>query len=86
MQHNFGRTLLIVGLAALASPALADRGPSKEEAQAIAAKLTAEGFKSWEDIELDDNMWEVDNARSIDGNKYDLKLNTSYEIVKKDRD
>jgi hypothetical protein len=86
MRIGFGKTLMALGLVALAAPALADRGPSKEEAQAIAAKLTAEGFKSWGKIELDDQVWEVDNARRVDGKVYDLRLNLSYQIVKKDRD
>jgi hypothetical protein len=86
MRIGFGKTLMALGLVALAAPALADRGPSKEEAQAIAAKLTAEGFKSWGKIELDDQVWEVDNARMVDGKVYDLRLNLSYQIVKKDRD
>lgn len=86
MQRTLGTLMVGLGIAALATPALADRGPSKEEAQAIAAKLTAEGFKGWGKIELDDQIWEVDNARTVDGKTYDLKLNPAYEIVKKDRD
>src|SRR3546814_1838813 len=60
----------------IAVPAYADRGPTQDEAKAIAAKLTAEGFKSWEEIELDNDgpYWEIDDARAMDGKKYDLKL------------
>src|SRR3546814_11075069 len=68
------------------SPGLADRCPTQDEAKAIAAKLTAEGFKSWEEIELDNDgpHWEIDDARHMDGKKYDLKLiPTGQGIIKK---
>ena len=72
----------------LASAAMADRGPSKEESQAISAKLTAAGFKSWNKIEFDPdgNIWKVDDARAISGKTYDVQLNQKYEIIKKDGD
>jgi hypothetical protein len=86
MRNGFGKSLLALGMVALAAPALADRGPSQEEAQIIAAKLTADGYKSWGKIEYDDHIWEIDNARTVEGKTYDLKLNPRFEIVKKDRD
>lgn len=80
--------LLAIGAAALASPALADRGPSKEEAQLISAKLTAAGFKSWNKIEYDPDghIWKIDDARAISGKTYDVQLNEKYEVLKKDGD
>lgn len=83
-----GLTLVVVGLCTV-SPALADRGPSKEEMQAIAAKLTAEGFKSWNRVEFDEDgpIWKVDDARALNGKTYDLQLSPNgYGIVKKDGD
>src|SRR3546814_16595001 len=70
----------------IAVPAYADRGPTQDEAKAIAAKLTAEGFTSWEAIELDNDgpYWEIDDARAMDGQKYNLKLSpTGYGIIKR---
>ena len=77
-----------VALAALAPAgvAYADRGPSKEESAAIASALTAEGFKSWEKVELDDGVWEIDDARKLDGKKYDVKLNPQFQVIRVDRD
>ncbi|MBU3078341.1 PepSY domain-containing protein [Sphingomonas quercus] len=78
----------LIGIAA-AAPALADRGPSQGEAQAIAASLTAAGFKSWNKIQYDEDgqIWKVDDARAIDGKTYDLQLSPKdYGIVKKDGD
>lgn len=86
MRNVFGQPLIALGLLSLATPAFADRGPSKEESQAIAAKLTAEGYQRWDKIELDDGVWEVDNARTLDGKVYDLKLNAAFQIVKKSGD
>lgn len=87
-RKYLGRSLFLAALAA-ATPALADRGPSREEAQAIAAKLTAEGFKSWNKIEYDEDgqIWKVDDARAINGKTYDLQLSPNgYGVVKKDGD
>ena len=32
------------------------------------------GVVSWDEIEWDDGLWEVDDARRADGSQYDLKL------------
>lgn len=73
-----------------ASPAMArddDRPPTAAERTAIEKSLRDNGFTSWEDIELDDGRWEVDNARTVDNVKYDLKLDPkTLQIVKRDRD
>lgn len=80
--------LIAVAAAGLVSPALADRGPNKEGAQIISAKLTAAGFKSWNKIEYDPDghIWKIDDARAISGKTFDVQLNHNYEIVKKDSD
>jgi len=79
----------LVSIPLLAAPALADRSPSRQEATAIAAKLTAEGYQSWDKIKYDKDgpKWEVDNARTIDGKTYDLDLSpTDYGIIKRESD
>jgi hypothetical protein len=76
-------------LLAVAAPAAADRGPTQSEAAAIAAKLTAQGFKSWNRIELDPDgpKWKVDDARKVNGKTYDVQLTVgTYEILKMDGD
>lgn len=89
LRFSHGLPIAIaIGLCA-AAPALADRGPTQPESQAIAAKLTAAGFKSWNKIEYDEDgpIWKVDDARAIDGKTFDLQLSAeSYDIVKKDGD
>lgn len=84
-------TLGALALVALgtAVPAAADRGPTQTEAAAIAAKLTAEGFKSWNRIQFDPDgpKWKVDDARKLNGKTYDVQLTAnSYEILKMDGD
>jgi hypothetical protein len=76
----------IVLLFAPATSALADRAPTPEERARIEAVLRAEGFTRWSEIELDDGMWEVDDAVAADGTKYDLKLDTTLKIVSRERD
>ncbi|HSF33854.1 MAG TPA: PepSY domain-containing protein [Candidatus Tectomicrobia bacterium] len=51
------------------------------------AALRAAGFRSWEEIEFDDGLWEIDDARADDGGKYDLKLDpNSLQIIHKEVD
>ncbi len=67
--------------------AWADRPPSPQERRAIESVLREEGFIRWGQIELDDGKWEVDDARTSDGAKYDLELDPkSFRIVKRERD
>lgn len=70
------------------SVALADRHPNAEERAKLETALTQAGFTSWGEIELDDDkVWEVDDARHKDGQKYDLELDkTTLKIIKQDRD
>jgi Peptidase propeptide and YPEB domain len=84
------QTLLNVVLAAGAlysGQALADRPPTAEERSRIEAMLRREGFTNWGLIELDDGLWDVDDALASDGRKYDLKLRPdTLAIVKRDPD
>lgn len=70
------RTSLLAGLLAFASPALAadDRRPTADELTAIEAVLRDAGYVSGDDIELDDGVWEVDDARKADGTEHDLEI------------
>jgi hypothetical protein len=66
---------------------LADRAPSPEERSRIETTLRNEGFTRWGKIELDDedNLWEIDDAYTSDGRKYDLKLNPdTFAIIEPD--
>ena len=82
-------TAVALILAGVALPAAADRGPTQAEAAAIAAKLTAAGFKSWNKVEYDPDgpKWKVDDARKIDGKTYDVQLDAkSFDILKANGD
>ena len=52
----------------------------------IEAALRAEGFTAWEEIELDDGVWEVDDAVSGDGLKYDVVLDQSFAVIAREED
>jgi hypothetical protein len=78
------RILALAGLLALATPALADddRAPTAEERTAIETVLRDAGYVGWDDIELDDGVWEVDDARKADGTEHDLEIDpATLEIV-----
>ncbi|HWL46257.1 MAG TPA: PepSY domain-containing protein [Sphingomonadaceae bacterium] len=81
--------LALASAALLASPALADRAPTAAETAAIAPVLKAAGFVSWEEIELDDDgpLWEIDDARTANGQKYDVKIDPkTMKIIRKTLD
>lgn len=84
MKHLLPAT---AALALLAAPAFADRPPTLEEREVIQSALIAEGFISWKEIEWDDDgYWEVDDALTAEGHEYDLKLDTEFQIIERERD
>lgn len=63
-----------------------DRPPTDEERARIEQMLRGEGFTRWDDIELDDGVWEVDDAVGSDRREYDLKLDQQFQIIERDAD
>lgn len=89
MQRILFRLFLAtaIAIAATAAAIADDRPPTTAERAAIEAFLRAQGYSSWEEIELDDGVWEVDDAIASDGKKYDLTLSVSpLAITKRDDD
>jgi hypothetical protein len=89
IRTQFASLAASVAVAAVlvASPAQADREPTPEERTRIEAALRAAGFLRWEEIELDDGLWEVDDAIDASGKEWDLKLDpTSMAIVERTED
>lgn len=78
---------LAVAAVLVPSPTMADREPNAEERARIEAAVRAAGYQRWEEIELDDGVWEVDDAIDAAGNEWDLKLDpTSMAIVRRTED
>jgi hypothetical protein len=90
MTNVYGKVarLAVAGmiLAVPVSCSFGDRSASGAERSQVAQALRDQGFTRWDDIELDDGYWEVDDAVAADGNKYDLKLNQQFEIIERKRD
>ena len=80
--------VVAVATLGLAMPAFAeDRPPTAAERTQLEQALQAAGFVSWEEVELDDDgpYWDVDDARTENGQRYDLKLNpVTMEIIERD--
>ncbi len=77
----------LIMTAGVSAPALADRAPTGPELTKIEASLKNMGYTTWESIEMDDDqtVWEVDNAKLADGTVHDLKLSTdALTVVEKD--
>ena len=91
-RHRVGRTpgSLVLGAivaAAIAVPAQADEEAGPEDRARIAEALRAAGYESFEEAELDDGVWEVDDAVGSDGMQYDLELDPeTLEIIRKEED
>ena len=86
MKNRIAATGL--ALALLAAPALApaahaaDRRPTEAETSRITEVLRAQGYREWRDIEMDDGIWEVDDAVASDGTRRDLRLTPDdYTII-----
>lgn len=78
----------VLSIGVLASgAALADRAPTGAELEKIQTALKGMGYTAWESIEMDSDqtVWEIDNAKLADGTVHDLKLATdSLAVVEKD--
>jgi Peptidase propeptide and YPEB domain len=73
--------------ATMALPARADDEAGPEDRARIEEALRAAGYQSFEEVELDDGVWEVDDAIGSDGREYDLKLDPdTFEIIEIDDD
>jgi hypothetical protein len=75
----------------VAAPTIAradDRPPTAEERVQIEQSLRGAGYTTWEEIEFDDGMWGVDDARKEgDHREFDLKLDPkTYKIVLEQED
>ncbi len=85
VSNTMSLTLMIA--ASLSMPAAEYRDPSPRERAQVERVLRQAGFVRWDDIELDDGLWEVDDARTRDGGEYDLKIDPrSMRIVRRDGD
>lgn len=79
-------SVLAIGVGA-SGAALADRAPTGAELEKIETSLKGMGYTAWESIEMDDDqtVWEIDNAKLADGTIHDLKLTTdTLAVVEKD--
>jgi hypothetical protein len=77
------RLLPALAFAALASTAAwADRPVTVAERAKLVAALQTEGCTGGE-MEFDDGMFEVDDARCADGKEYDFEFDTSFKMTKK---
>jgi hypothetical protein len=66
--------------------AYADRPPTAEERTQIEQVLRDAGYITWEEIEFDDGLWEVDDARKDgDPREFDLKVDPKTFQIRSER-
>jgi hypothetical protein len=74
--------------AATQQPTTPDDAPSPAERARIEAVLRERGFVRWKEIEREDGgrTWEVDDAYTAEGRRYDLRLSADdlREIARQD--
>ena len=79
--------LATIVAAMLALPVHADEEAGPEDRARIAEALRAAGYESFEEVEFDDGVWEVDDAVGSDGREYDLELDPdTLEIIRVEED
>jgi hypothetical protein len=88
VRSGFGAlTCAAIIAAAIAVAAHADDEAGPEDRARIAEALRAVGYQSFEEVEFDDGVWEVDDAIGSDGRGYDLELDpATLEIIEIDDD
>jgi hypothetical protein len=92
LRHDACRSLGTLTLASIlvvtaAVRASADDEPGPEDLARITEALKRAGFHSFEGVEFDDGVWEVDDAVGSDGREYDLELDPqTLEIVRREAD
>jgi hypothetical protein len=83
--RSFGTLLATIIAATVALPVHADDEAGPEDRARIAEALRAPGYDSFEEVEFDDGVWEVDDAVGSDGREYDLELDPdTLEIIRKE--
>ena len=79
--------LATIVAAMIALPVHADEEAGPEDRARIAEALRAGGYDSFEEVEFDDGVWEVDDAVGSDGREYDLELDPdTLEIIRMEED
>lgn len=79
--------LATIVAAMIALPVHADEEAGPEDRARIAEALRAAGYDSFEEVEFDDGVWEVDDAVGSDGREYDLELDPdTLEIIRIEED
>jgi hypothetical protein len=79
-------TVLVAGLAlaplqAAFAISIGNNEPSGDERALIAEALLDQGYVSWGKVKFDDGVWEVDDARTVENRKVDLKLDRSLNVI-----
>lgn len=77
-------TLTATAFVALGGAAFADDGPTAEEVAKINALLAEMQCEmDDDDIEKEDDGFELDDVICADGGQYDIDLNADFEVVEK---
>jgi Peptidase propeptide and YPEB domain len=88
-RHLFAVVPALPVLAALAAPRpAAAREPAPEERARIEAVLRSLGYAAWDEIELDDGRWKIEEAKRADGKEeFNLWLDpVSLQVVRIEED
>ncbi|MEM7668920.1 MAG: PepSY domain-containing protein [Pseudomonadota bacterium] len=78
------RTFTLLAVALGVTPALADQEPTQAEIDRINAMLTEMQCEmDDDDIEKEDDGFELDDVICADGTQYDIDLNAAFEVLEK---
>jgi len=58
-----------------------------EDRSRVEAALRRLGYQRWDEIEFENGVWEVDDARDAEGREWDLKLRAdTLEVIEREKD
>jgi hypothetical protein len=86
MQRRLLAPLICTAL--FANSTLAKERPvTDDERTKLAAAIAEQGCSDGKmEFDIDDNQFEVEDARCNDGHKYDLTFDTSFKLIRKEQE
>jgi hypothetical protein len=81
MRRTLAVGAIALALAAAGCTTSREQVPTAQERTRIETALRAGGYTKWEGIVMREGAWRVDDAKSVDGRTYDLRLDRNTMAV-----
>jgi hypothetical protein len=86
LQGLVGALAAVAILMLVAAPVHAGRVAAVEERPQVEGTLRSLGLTDWDEIEIEEGIWEIDNGRTADGRVYGLVGRAdSFHLIERER-